>query len=87
MLSDAMIIDLCFERNEHAIEALKHKYGLYCFTVARRILGSDSLAEECVDDALMAFWQAVPPARPLYLSAYLARLVRNRAVNSLDYMR
>ena len=34
-------------------------------------------AEECVNDAYLALWNAIPPAKPDPLRAYICKVVRN----------
>ena len=41
------------------------------------IVGSRWDAEECVNDAYLAAWNAIPPARPNPLLSYLVKIVRN----------
>ncbi len=52
---------------------MAEKYGAYCHTVARNVLGNDADAEECVNDAYLAVWNAIPRAQPQNLLAYLAK--------------
>jgi RNA polymerase sigma-70 factor (ECF subfamily) len=54
--------------------------GLAC-----RITGSVADAEECVNDALLDLWNAVPPDRPAHILAYVSMLVRRRAVDRVRY--
>ena len=82
-MDDERIIELYFSRSEDAIAETAKKYGRYCHTVAFRILRSVSEAEECVDDTYMRAWGAIPPDRPRKLSAYLARITRNLALDRL----
>lgn len=49
------------------------------------ILRNNQDAEEVVNDCYMAVWDAIPPERPRYLSAYAARIVRNRALMRLEH--
>ena len=56
-------------------------------TVAYNILGNREDAEECVNDALMRLWQAIPPAEPVSLGAYLLTAVRNAARDRLTYQK
>ena len=56
-------------------------------TVAFNILGNREDAEECMDDALMRLWQAIPPAEPESLGAYLLTAVRNAARDRLAYQK
>lgn len=84
MTDDEQILALLFAREEEALRALDRKYGRLCRDLARRVTDSDEDAEECVNDAYLALWNAVPPARPERLGAYLCRIVRNRALNIRD---
>lgn len=48
-----------------------------CHQLSYRILNNRQDAEECVNDAYLGAWNAIPPARPSPLAAYLCRIVRN----------
>ena len=80
-MSDEEIVGLFFERSEQAIGELSRKYGRVFMRIAMNALGSKSDAEECVNDSLLAVWNAVPPENPDRLLPYAARIVRNIAVN------
>ena len=80
-MDDAAIVRLYWDRNEQAIPATAEKYGSYCTAIARNILGSPEDAEECVNDAYMQAWNAMPPHRPSILSAFLGKIVRNLSLN------
>ena len=82
-MEDVEIIELYFQRDEKAIEETKIKYGGYCFALANRILGKMEDAEECVNDALLSAWNSIPPQRPRFLRMFLARIIRNRALNQV----
>lgn len=77
------ILDLYFKRDERAVTETARDYGAFCLDLALRILGRDNRpdAEECVNDAYMKVWQTIPPKRPSPLKAYLARIVRNLAID------
>lgn len=79
-MDDAAILDLFFTRSESAIVELDAKYGPLFHTLAYNILSSDRDAEECVNDAYLGAWNAIPPERPERLSAYICRIVRNQAL-------
>lgn len=83
-MDDGRIIELFFARSESAIAETQARYGKYCLTVARRILQSDPEAEECVNDAMLRIWNAVPPAKPENFRAYLRKVTRNLAVSRLE---
>ncbi len=76
-MEDEAIIDLFFSRSERAIAELGAKYGKLLYQLSLRILDSPSDAEECVNDTYLGAWNAIPPARPELLPAYLCRIVRN----------
>ena len=80
-MEDEKIIDLFFVRSEQAIRELDNKYGKICHNFSYNIVNSRQDAEECVNDALLAAWQAIPPLAPVHLAAYLAKLTRNAALN------
>lgn len=80
-LTDEELIGLYFARSEQVIEAVEEKYGAYCRTIARRILGSEEDAEECVSDVWLRAWNAIPPQRPDHLKGWLGTVARNRAVS------
>lgn len=79
-MEDERIIALFFERSEAAIRALDDKYGALCRAVAFNILADAQDAEECVCDAYLGAWNAIPPARPNPLRAYIIKIVRNLSV-------
>lgn len=78
---DAEIIDLYWRRDEQAIQKTADCYGSLCMRVAMNILGSRADAEECVNDTYLKAWNAIPPARPKVLSAFLTRITRNLALD------
>ena len=80
-MEDERIVELLFARDEQAIEEIRQKYGALCRQVARSVLDSPEDREECLNDAWLQIWNAVPPARPENLRAYLCRIVRCRALD------
>ena len=82
---DQKIIQLLFQRSENAIAAVQQKYGALCHCVARRLLADARDTEECVSDAYLHLWNAIPPERPRSLGAYLARITRNLALDRYNY--
>ena len=80
-MEDSAIIELFFERSEDAIKETENKYGSYCRSVAYNILNNKQDAEECVNDTYKQAWDHIPPQKPDSLSAYLARITRNTALN------
>lgn len=84
-MEDQKIIELFFARSEEAIEWTRKKYGALCAWIAGNILSNPEDADECVNDALLALWNTIPPARPQRLGAYAARIARNQAGKRLTY--
>ena len=80
-MEDAEIVALYWDRSEQALAESQAKYGAYCRAIALRLLGDAGEAEETVNDALLAAWNAIPPHRPESLSAFLGKLTRRNAVN------
>ena len=80
-MDDSKIIELYFARDEAAITQTEIKYGSACYSIAQRILKNKEDSEECVFDSYLSVWNTVPPVRPLNLFSYLARIVRNKALN------
>ena len=79
-MDDKAIIDLFFERSEQAIRELDTKYGKTCHKVSYNILNDQQDAEECVNDAYLGTWNAIPPQRPNPLLTFLCRIVRNLSI-------
>ena len=77
MIDDEKIIELFFERSEQGIRELNMKYGKICHNLSYNIVNSRRDAEECVNDAYLGAWNAIPPARPNPLLSYLLKIVRN----------
>lgn len=80
-MTDSEIIVLYQKRDETAIAETEKAFGGYCHAIAYHILRNVSDAKECVNDAYMALWQAIPPACPEQLKAFLGKTVRNIALN------
>ena len=86
-MDDHTIIALYWDRDQAAIPATRKKYGGYCHTVAAGILSDRRDREECLNDTWLAAWNAMPPQRPRMLSAFLARITRNLALDRYRYNR
>ena len=81
-MEDKKIIDLFFARDQQAIRELDMKYGKICRNLSYNIVGSIQDAEECVNDAYLGAWNAIPPARPDPLFSYLVKIVRNLSLKA-----
>ena len=77
MIDDEKIIEMFFGRSEQGIRELDIKYGKVCHNLSYHIVGSRQDAEECVNDAYLGAWNAIPPANPHPLLTYICKIVRN----------
>lgn len=76
-MEDEKIVALFFDRSEQAIRELDIKYGSLCRKLSYNILNSWPDVEECVNDGYWGVWNAIPPARPNPLQAYICKIMRN----------
>ena len=81
-MEDEEIMDLFFARSEQAIRELDTKYGKICHKLSYNILNNRRDAEECVNDAYLGAWNAIHPARPDPLIAYIVKIVRNLSLKT-----
>lgn len=84
-MEDKKIIDLYWARNEDAIAETDAAYGRPLHTLADRILRSPEDAQESVNDTYFKAWETIPPQRPNYFFAYLAKICRHFALGKLDW--
>ena len=80
-MEDAGIIELFFERSEQGIRELDIKYGKACRKLSYNIVNDRQDAEECVNDAYLGTWNAIPPVKPDPLLTYICKIVRNISLN------
>ena len=81
MIEDEKIIELFFVRSEQSIRELDLKYGKVCRKLSNNIVNNRQDAEECVNDAYLGAWNAIPPAKPDPLLTYICKIVRNISLN------
>lgn len=75
------ILSMLFNRDEQALKETVAAYGTVLRAAAFDILKNEQDAEECINDALLTVWNAVPPANPENYRAYLLKILRNIALN------
>ena len=80
-MEDQGIIALFFERSEQAIEETDKKYGGSCYSIAYNILSNREDSEESVSDTYLAAWNTIPPRRPSFLKAFLAKMTRHISID------
>jgi len=83
-MTDEKMIELYWARSETAIEETDLAYGQYFRSVAYGILWNAEDAKEIVNDTYWKAWNTIPPERPKYLKAFLARITRQLSVNRLE---
>ena len=85
-MTDTMIVDMFFARDELAISSLDNKYGKALRSFGSRMLEDSFTAEECLDDTYMKTWATVPPNEPRnYLFEYVSKILRHRCLDRLRH--
>ena len=84
-MEDTEIVALFWARDEAALDACAEKYGKLLYKLSLGVLCAKEDCEEVLDDAYLAAWNAIPPARPQHLGAYLCKIVRNLSVKKYRY--
>ena len=84
-MDDKKIIELFLARNEDAIKHTDDTYGRRLFHLADSIVRNDQDAEESVSDTYMKAWDTIPPRKPQYFFAYIAKICRHFALDKLDW--
>ena len=82
-MEDIKIIALYNERNENAITETKEKYGKLVRKLSYEILRNEEDSEECENTTYLNTWNAIPPANPISLCAFICRIARNAAIDLL----
>lgn len=70
-----------WERSERAISETNTKYGTMLTGISYSLLHSNEDAEECVNDTYLSAWRRMPKDRPIYLGAYLSKIIRAVSVD------
>lgn len=83
-MTDDELLPLYEARDEAAIEQTAARYGERLTRLCAQVLHDDSDAEECVNDTYLKAWNAIPPAKPTHLSAYLSQIARRTAFELLE---
>lgn len=84
-MEDTDIIELFWNRNENAITETDQKYGKSLHSLSNKIVDNYEDAQECVNDTYHTAWTHIPPTRPDFLFAYLAKITRHLSFGKLDY--
>ncbi len=84
-MTDSEVIALLENRSEKGLSELSKKFTRLIMKISRGLLSSQTDVEECVNDTLLAVWNAIPPDKPDNLAAYVAKIARRKAINRLRY--
>ena len=80
-MSDEQIVALYWQRDEQAIKETDIKYKNFLLSVAYNIVHDVYDSEECLNDTYIGAWNAIPPAKPTLLQAFLATIMRRTAID------
>lgn len=83
-MEDQDIVELYWRRDERALTETAARLDGYCLAIARSVLGDEEDARECVNDAYLAAWNAIPPHQPERLAPFVGKLTRRIAINALE---
>ena len=81
VMCDQKIVELYWQRDERAIKETDVKYRKFLLSVAYNIVHDTCDSEECLNDTYLGAWNAIPPARPSVLQAFLATIMRRTAID------
>ena len=80
-MTDEQIVELYWQRDEQAIKETDIKYKKFLLSVAYNIVHDTCNSEECLNDTYIGAWNSIPPARPTFLQAFLATIMRRTAID------
>lgn len=84
-MEDEKIIGLFWQRDQTAIRETEIKYGARLQRLSISILKDYEDAEESINDTYMKAWDTIPPQKPVFLFAYLAKICRFISFGRLDW--
>jgi RNA polymerase sigma-70 factor (ECF subfamily) len=86
-MDDNAIVELFWQRSEDALTECASRFGGYCRKIAGNILRDGNDADECVNETWLRAWNAIPPTKPMRLSAFLGKITRNIAIDRYEASR
>ena len=80
---DGQLVALVADRDAGALEALYDRYGRAAYSLARRILTDETLAEDVVQEVFLSLWRDAErfDARRGTVATYLLSMTHHRAVD------
>jgi RNA polymerase sigma factor (sigma-70 family) len=82
-LRDGQLVELVAQRDAGALEALYARYGMAAYSLARRILTEEMLAQDVVQEVFLSLWRDArrfDPGRGT-VATYLLSMTHHRAVD------
>lgn len=85
IVDDETLLGLIRAQDEGALSALYERYSRLLYSIALRITGDASSAEECTQDVFQAVWLRAGQFRPSVGSAqaWLSSIARHRAIDEV----
>lgn len=82
---DEALMQRIAQRDEAALAELYDRYGALLYSLALRMVGTSEIAEEVLQDALLAVWRSawMWDAGKSSLQAWLVTITRHRAIDAL----
>ena len=80
-MDESLIVDLLWQRSEDALTVCVSQFGAYCHRIAMNVLRNGDDANECVNETWLKVWNAIPPAKPTKLRAFIGKITRNISIN------
>jgi RNA polymerase sigma factor (sigma-70 family) len=84
-LRDSQLVELVAEKDAGALEALYDRYGRAAWSLARRILTEETLAQDVVQEVFLSLWRDArrfDPGRGTVVT-YLLSMTHHRAVDAV----
>ena len=79
--TDEQIVELYWQRDEQAIKQTDIKYKKFLLSIAYNIVHDRCDCDECLNDTYIGAWNSIPAARPTFLQAFLATIMRRTAID------
>lgn len=79
------IVELLERRDQQGLERLQEAYGPWCRAILAGILRNPEDIQEALNDLWLQVWNAIPPAKPRNLQAWLGKIARNTALNYIKH--
>ncbi len=82
-VEDRKIVERLLARDESALAEAQKAHGRYCLYIAQNVVSDRMEAESCLNEALLAAWNSIPPHEPANLKTYLGKLTRQTSIDRL----